>query len=83
VIFWPYDEGWWGELEAILLAKIARSESSAYVPDYTSLEVETLFRSAETFKVIELSDLPLYIGWPYVTLTMARLIKGEIGRAHV
>jgi hypothetical protein len=76
VIFWPYDKGWW-DVDAMLLAKRVTSHPLPNMPDYTPLEAITLFRCADTFKVIECSDLPLYIGWPYVSTELVRILKGD------
>jgi hypothetical protein len=67
IVFWPYDKNWWSEHHALLLA-------SKEVPDHTG----GIHPFVPDYIPLELSDLPLYIGWPYVSTEMVKLLKGSV-----
>jgi hypothetical protein len=81
LVFWPHNNGWWEELNAIVLAvnytpPLPYETSHSAGLQTTFHDAETLFKWSDSFKVIELSDLPLYIGWSYVSPEMIKLLKG-------
>jgi hypothetical protein len=40
-----------------------------------SFDARSLLERADSIKILELFDLPLYIGWPFVSTKMTELIK--------